>query len=132
MIALDTNVVVRLLTNDDPSQAAEAARLVASEPVFLPLSVVLETEWVLRSVYGLGRETVANAFRSLLGIASVAAEAVDRVGQALDWYERGFDFADALHLASAAQVGAERIATFDGRFLRLTNAQSLGVRAVRP
>ena len=132
MIALDTNVVVRLLTNDDPSQAAEAARLVESEPVFLPLSVVLETEWVLRSVYDLGRETVANAFRSLLGIPSVAAEAVDRIGQALDWYEQGFDFADALHLASAAEAGAERIAAFDGRFLRLTNAKSLGVRAVRP
>ena len=71
--------------------------------MFLPLSVVLETEWVLRSVYGLGRETVANAFRSLLGIASVAAEAVDRVGQALDWYEQGFDFAHALHPASGGR-----------------------------
>ncbi|MCY4344620.1 MAG: type II toxin-antitoxin system VapC family toxin [Gammaproteobacteria bacterium] len=132
MIALDTNVVVRLLTNDDPSQAAEAARLVASGRVFLPLSVVLETEWVLRSVYGLERRTVASALRRLLGVSSVTAEAVDRVGQALDWYERGFDFADALHLASAAQAGAERIATFDGRFLRLTNAQSLGLTAFRP
>ena len=132
MIALDTNVVVRLLTNDDPSQAAEAAHLLASDQVFLPLSVVLETEWVLRSVYSLERQTVAHAFRSLLGISSVAAEAVDRVGQALDWYEQGFDFADALHLASAAQAGAERIATFDTRFLRLTNAQSLDVKAVKP
>ena len=132
MIALDTNVVVRLLTNDDPSQAAEAARLLASDRVFLPLSVTLETEWVLRSVYGQERQTVTSAFRSLLGISSVVAEAVGRVGQALDWYEQGFDFASALHLASAAQAGAERIATFDGRFLRLTNAQSLDVRAVKP
>ena len=132
MIALDTNVVVRLLTDDDPSQAAEAVRLVESDQVFLPLSVILETEWVLRSVYGLDRETTARALRNLLGIPSVTAEAVGRVGQALGWYEQGFDFADALHLASAAQAGAERIATFDGRFRRLANAQSAGVRAVRP
>ena len=132
MIALDTNVVVRILTNDDPSQAAQAAKLVASDQVFLPLSVVLETEWVLRSVYGLDRETVVRGFRRFLGIPSVATEAVGRVGQALSWYEQGFDFADALHLASAAEAGAERIATFDGRFMRLANVRSTGVEAVKP
>ena len=67
MTALVTNVVVRLLTNDDPAQASRAATLLAREQVLIPLSVVLETEWVLRSVYGLERGPVVNA---LLGLFS--------------------------------------------------------------
>jgi len=48
MIAVDTNIVVRLLTNDDPEQAGRAAAVVKNGPVFIPKTVVLETEWVLR------------------------------------------------------------------------------------
>ena len=132
MIAIDTNVVVRLLTNDDPAQASRAAALLAREQVLIPLSVVLETEWVLRSVYGLGRGSVVHALRGLFGVSSVLVEAANRVGRALTWYEEGFDFADALHLASATDMGAERIATFDGRFTRQTNARPVGTTAIEP
>lgn len=132
MIVFDTNVVVRLLTNDDAAQASRAAALLAREQVLIPLSVILETEWVLRSVYGLERGRVVHALRGLFGISSVSVEAASRVGQALAWYEDGFDFADALHLAGATDMGADRIATFDGSFIRQANAGSTAVQAIEP
>ena len=132
MIAVDTNVVVRVLTNDDPAQASAAATLLERETVFLPVSVVLETEWVLRSVYGLDRETVARSLRAFLGVPTVTAEAAGRVGQALQWYEKGLDFADALHLASATEAGAERLATFDSMFRRRAEAQGTAVSVITP
>lgn len=132
MIAVDTNVVVRMLTNDDPAQATAAAALLENEIVFLPVSVVLETEWVLRSVYGLDRKAVARSLRSFLGVPTVTAEAAGRIGQALSWYEDGLDFADALHLASATEAGAERLATFDGKFRRNAEAQRTAVSVITP
>ena len=132
MIAVDTNVVVRLVTNDDPAQAALAAALFEAEPVFLSVSVMLETEWVLRSVYGLSRQTVANALLRLLENLTVTVEAPGRMDEALSAYAVGFDFADALHRASAADAGCERIVTFDGRFRRLAAAHAGSVAVVAP
>ena len=132
MIALDTNVVVRVLTNDDPVQVAAAVALLEREATYMPVSVVLETEWVLRSVYGLERETVAGSLRRFLGLPGVTAEATGRVAQALSWYESGFDFADALHLAAAMEAGAERIATFDEDFRRLADRQAIALEVIAP
>lgn len=132
MIAVDTNVVVRVLTNDDPEQAAAVAALLEGETVYLPLSVVLETEWVLRIVYGLDRGVVVSALQRFLGIPTVTAESAGRLGQALAWYEEGFDFADALHLASASEAGADRLATFDGRFRLLAEESGTAVTLIRP
>lgn len=132
LIAVDTNVVVRVLTNDDPVQATAAAALLEREIVFLPVSVVLETERVLRSVYGLDRNTAASALRSFLGVPTVSAESAARVGQALSRYENGLDFADALHLASAIETGAERLATFDEKFRRDTETQGAAVSVIVP
>lgn len=132
MIAVDTNVVVRMLTNDDPAQATAAAALLENEIVFLPVSVVLETEWVLHSVYGLDRKAVARSLRSFLGVPTVTAEAAGSIGQALSWYEDGLDFADALHLASATEAGAERLATFDAKFRRDAEAQRSAVSVITP
>ena len=124
MIAFDTNLLVRLLTNDDENQAARVAAVLDERTAFIPLSVLLETEWVLRSVYELTPAAVVSAFRTLLGLASVQAEATSRAMHALAWYEQGFDFADALHLATAVEVGADALATFDGKFRRLAAKHS--------
>ena len=113
MIALDTNIVVRLLVDDDPQQSHRAAALLGDNAVFVPLTVLLETEWVLRSVYALERGAVLRGLRNFLGLSNVPAEATGRAGRALSWYEQGFDVADALHLASAVEVGVEAFATFD-------------------
>jgi len=116
MIAVDTNVLVRLLTNDDPSEAKRALRVMESDDILIPKTVLLETEWVLRHGYVIAREVISQAFQSLLGLANVEPENSQAVTQALAWYEGGIDFADALHLASSSKV--DRFATFDRDFVR--------------
>lgn len=122
MIAIDTNVVVRLLTNDDPAQAARAADLLARERVLVPKTVLLETEWVLRYSYELAPSVVLAAFRKLLGLPQVAAEDATAIARALELYEGGMDFADALHLASARAATA--FATFDTRLAKRAGPES--------
>ena len=128
MIAIDTNVVVRLLADDDPHQSRRAAGLLDDNAVFVPLTVLLETEWVLRSVYALERDAVLRGLRNFLGLPNVKAEAAGRIAQALSWYEQGLDFADALHLACAVETGAQSFATFDVKSRRL--AAERGVPAI--
>ena len=115
MIAIDTNVVVRYLTGDHPDQSPRARTLVDGQPVFVPVTVTLETEWVLRSVYKLPRERMAAFFRLLLQSENAMVEDPGTVERALGWYEQGADFADALHLAACN--GAE-MQTFDERFCK--------------
>lgn len=114
MLAVDTNVVVRFFTTDDPKQSQRALVLIRDTPVWLAKTVLLETEWVLRSLYGFGAERVAGAVQDLLGLPTVHVEDARAVQQALDWFAAGLDFADALHLASRDR--AEAFVTFDGNF----------------
>lgn len=116
MIALDTNVVVRFLVNDEASQARRARALIKANAVFVPMTALLETEWVLRGGYGLPRAEVVRLLRALLGLPDLATEDPQRIARALDWHEGGIDFADALHLAGSS--GAERFATFDEKFVK--------------
>jgi predicted nucleic-acid-binding protein len=116
MIAVDTNVLVRLLTNDDPSEAKRALRVMESDDILIPKTVLLETEWVLRHGYLIAREVISRAFQSLLGLANVEPEDPQAVTQALAWYEDGLDFADALHLASSGKT--DRFATFYRDFVK--------------
>ncbi len=114
MIALDTNIVVRLLTNDAPAQAARARALLARERAFVGVTVVLETEWVLRSAYELPAGRISSGLRTLLDVSTIDVEDRSRVLLALDWHDAGLDFADALHLAGAQLAGgATALATFD-------------------
>lgn len=116
MIALDTNVVVRLLVDDHPEQTRRARRLIEASPVVILPTVLLESEWVLRGAYRLAPRAIAESFRKLLGVPGVTAESAGCVAQAIDWYERGLDFADALHLALARD--AEALATFDAKLAK--------------
>lgn len=111
MIALDTNVIVRILTGDDPDQFAVASAVVESDDLWLCKTVLLETEWVLRYTYRFSREAIGEGFRRLLGYERLQLEDRDAVLSALSWYSQGLDFADALHLASIAE--ADRFVTFD-------------------
>ena len=72
--ALDTNVVVRFLTGDDPGQSARARAIIGREPVFIPRTVILETEWVLRAVYDLSPARIIPALRALAGLPDVTVE----------------------------------------------------------
>ena len=127
VIAIDTNVVVRFLVNDDREQARRARALVDGEDIFVATSVLLETEWVLRSAYQLPRQALIDALRAFLDLPRVSAQDREGAGAALDWADQGMDFADALHLASAAECVA--FASFD-RGLQQTAAK-LGAPAVR-
>ncbi len=111
MIALDTNVLVRVITLDDPQQATQAVELMESDRLWLSKTVLLELEWVLRYSYQLSVETIANALRSLLGNRRIEIEDRTAVVRALRLFSTGLDFADALHLASSGP--ADRFATFD-------------------
>ncbi len=114
MVAIDTNIAVRLLVNDDPAQTKKAVALFTGQEVFIPKTVVLETEWVLRGVYQLERSRVNAALRALLSLERVAIEDEATLFAALDSHLNGMDFADALHLASSQR--ADSFATFDSAF----------------
>ncbi|MCB0014603.1 MAG: type II toxin-antitoxin system VapC family toxin [Anaerolineales bacterium] len=115
MIALDTNVIVRLLTNDDEQQARVAAALVTESQIYLTKTVLLETVWVLSYAYDLDRTAILDALRRLLGLPNLVTEEATTVRQVLAWYEAGADFADALHVASA--IRSSGFATFDRKLV---------------
>src|SRR5213595_2083852 len=102
MTAVDTNVVVRLLTADDPKQSAAVRSLFAAEEIWIAKTVLLETGWVLRSLYGYEESAIRDAFTKLLGLKNVSAEDESSVAAALALTVHGIDFADALHLSSKA------------------------------
>jgi predicted nucleic-acid-binding protein len=116
MIAVDTNVLVRLLTEDDPKQAAAARSLFASEPIWIAKTVLLETGWVLGSLYGFEESAVRDAFTKLLGIENVHIEDEPCVAAALALTDHGIELADAMHLSSRPP-GAVFV-TFDRSFVR--------------
>lgn len=127
MIAIDTNVVVRYLTGDHPDQSARARALIDTTPVFVPVTVMLECEWVLRSAYGFAPQAVIDALRAFCGLPSVTVEDAPQIARALDHVAAGMDFADALHLGRAAQCAA--FATFDRRLLK--SAAAIGLDGLR-
>lgn len=117
LIGLDTNILVRLVTNDDPVQSPKAAAIVAGADVFISRTVLLEAEWVLRHAYGLDVAAIGTVFDRLLSTASVSVESADDVRRAVTWFQAGMDFADALHLAGCPQT-TERFVTFDKKLVK--------------
>ncbi len=130
MIAVDTSVLARFLTNDDPAQAARALKLIKRGEIFIPKTVLLELEWVLRGGYKFDRQAILEALEALLGLPNVSAEDSVEVTEALKGYKAGLDFADALHVSSSA-AAALRFATFDGVLAKQAKAlPGLEVKAI--
>lgn len=128
MLAIDTNIVVRLLVADDPVQAEAARSLIGREDVLVSSTVLLEAEWVLRSAYDLDRSAVLQTLSAFCGLPHVVLAEPDRVAAAIAWALAGLDFADALHLAGAA--GCEAFVTFDRRLFQAA-ARAPAAPAVR-
>jgi predicted nucleic-acid-binding protein len=126
MTAVDTNVVVRLLTGDDPEQAAAARSVFSGDFVWIGRTVLLETAWVLGSAYGFEDSAVREAFTRLLGLANVQTEDIASVTVALKLNAQGLDLADALHLTGRPH-GADFV-SFDRTFVR--RAKRAGAKAV--
>lgn len=124
MIAVDTNVIVRLLTGDDAAQAAVARSLFAAGPVWIAKTVLLDAAWVLRSAYNFDDEAVREALTKLLGLQHAHVEDEPSVFGALELATHGVDFADALHVAS--RPPGTTFASFDRSFVR--RAQRAGAQ----
>ncbi len=120
MIALDTNVLARFFVDDPDDAEANRQRVSAvaalSEQAFVPITVLLEFEWVLRGFYELPRDEILRIFRALVGLVHIHIEDRAIALAALDGYSEGLDFADALHVARSSRATAFR--TFDKRLAK--------------
>ena len=128
MIAVDTNVIVRFLTRDDPAQFAQSLKLLETGTVFIPDTVILETAWVLDFVYGFKPDDIVSALRGLCGLPSVHLDDPGKIAQVLDWFEQGVDFADAFHLSYSTKC--TELKTFDKDFIE--RSQGLSDCMVKP
>jgi predicted nucleic-acid-binding protein len=116
MIAVDTNVLVRLLTADDREQAAAARNLFKTEQIWIAKTVLLETGWVLRSLYGFEEPAIRDAFAKLLGLRNIEVEDEPSAAAALALTTHGIELADAMHLSSRPHGAA--FISFDQTFVR--------------
>ena len=116
MTAVDTNILVRLFTADDARQFQKARSLFSDHDIFIPDTVLLETEWVLRFAYKFEAAAINGALVNLLGLPNVRVTRPEMMAKALEWHRQGLDFADALHLAASQEQ--ERFLTFDAKLVR--------------
>lgn len=130
MISVDTNVVVRLLTGDHPEQSARAKNLFASNAILITSTVLLETEWVLRSAYKFAPDAIRYAFNKLLGLQQVSVDEPVRISEALALYALGADFADALHVAGSSS--AKGFASFDRELRTRISSTTSQIEVIEP
>lgn len=122
MIAVDTNLLARFYVDDPTDEEAARQRplarsvLAGPDSVFVPATVVLELEWVVRAFYGFGPEEFARLVEHLAALPNVAVEGRDAVLHAVDLHRQGLDFADAMHLAASRHC--RELVTFDRGFAR--------------
>ena len=115
MIAVDTNIIIRLLTHDDEQQYKKSFAIFNTQEVFISDTVILETEWVLKFSYEFSTSDICNAFIHLFGLKNVHLSNPVFIAQAIAWYRQGLDFSDALHLTQCQQF--EKLYTFDKQFI---------------
>jgi len=131
MPALDTNVLVRYIVQDDAGQLAAAKRLIGrilgeGLTLFVPVTVVLELEWVLRSSFGFAKDDVLLTLSSLFSAAELTFESERALEVALHLFRDGSaDFADCLHVALATQAGEQPLWTFDKGAAKVSSARLL-------
>jgi len=122
MIAVDTNIIIRLITKDDQLQYEKSLQLFKSQNIFIADTVILETEWVLRFAYKFKPVEIAQALRKLFGLPNVYLTNSTLTLQILEWHENGLDFADAFHLAFSNHC--TEFYTFDEKLIK--KSQGLG------
>ena len=122
MIAIDTNIIVRLLTKDDAAQYQQAYKLFDTHDIFITDTVILETEWVLRFAYYYKVDQIAGALIQLISLPNVNINHPERFAQAITWHKQGLDFADAFHLANSQNC--KKFFTFDKKMI--SSAKTIG------
>lgn len=119
MVAIDTNILARFYVDDPGDSEARKQRPIAqrllaeSAQLFVPLTVILEFEWILRAFYGFTSREFVRVINHLLGLPNVRVEEWPRIVDALAWHAQGLDFADALHLTASSHC--EQFLSFDDR-----------------
>ncbi len=113
MRAVDTNVLARYYLGDDAAQGRIAASVLSAGDVFVPKTVILELEWVLRYVAEQSESKVIECLAHLIALPEITVEDRDEIEAALSYLRNGIDFADALHLA--ASKACSELLTFDDR-----------------
>ncbi len=126
--ALDTNIVVRLFVDDGSKEVPIARKVFEREEIEIPLTVILEFEWVLRSVYKIKTLAICDALEALLGLPNVTVQREDLVSGALEAFRKGVPFADAVHVLSVET--ATEMLTFDRPFQKRASriAEAIPVR----
>jgi predicted nucleic-acid-binding protein len=134
MPALDTNVLVRYLVQDDSGQLSASKRLIdrcvgEGQSLFVPVTVTLELEWVLRASFGFVKDDVLRVLSNLFSAAELSFESERALEVALQLYREGAaDFADCLHIALATEAGEQPLWTFDKTAAKVIGAQLLRTR----
>ncbi|BAZ79570.1 type II toxin-antitoxin system VapC family toxin [Sphaerospermopsis kisseleviana CS-549] len=116
MIAIDTNIIVRFLTQDDELQFQKSREILQNHDVFIADTVILETEWVLRFRYKFKPHDICKALRNLFGLPNIYLNNPILIAQVIEWHENGLDFADAFHLANSQNCS--QFYTFDEKFVK--------------
>lgn len=137
MIAIDTNILARFYCEDLDDPEADRQRVIArklmveSKSIFVPVTVVLEFEWVMRAFYEASPDAFCDAVEHLLGMQHVTVDRWEQVKDAVDLHRRGLDFADALHVACSSNCN--QFMTFDDRkFVRRARLLGLEPRVLVP
>lgn len=134
MPALDTNVLVRYVVQDDSGQLGAAKRLIGrcvaeGQSLFVPVTVALELEWVLRAGFGFEKDDVLQALSNLFSATELTFESERALEVALQLYrEDSAGFADCLHIALASEANEQPLWTFDKGAAKVIGAQLLRTR----
>jgi predicted nucleic-acid-binding protein len=126
MLAIDTSIVIRFLTRDHEAAARRALEIISNSDVFVPMTVILEAEWVLRDAYEMPRGEVIRELRRFCSMERVTVGSADVVRRALDYAEQGLDVADALHLAQSSEC--EAFVSFDKALAKRASRHGLRVK----
>lgn len=126
MKVVDTNILLRFFIDDpDDLEAVRQnplAEQIMQDPVYIPMTVILEFEWVMRGFYKLPKANVIEIFTILMSYAHIIIENRKVLAKAIELHEQGLDFADALHLVQTLHY--QGFVTFDNNFFK--RAKKLG------
>jgi predicted nucleic-acid-binding protein len=122
MRVIDTNVLVRAIVNDDAVQSARAVAFLSENEIFIPVTVMLELEWVLRSRYDFEPSVIAQAIIKITALGNVVVGERTAVLSAANRAARGWDFAGGLHLALSE--GCKDFTTLDKDLFKLATRET--------
>lgn len=123
-IAIDTNILVRAIVQDDPKQSVQAQSLIESNNVLILDTVLLEVEWVLRFTYKITKGKIQALFQNLIQTKQIQFEEPQVIQKSVQLYSSGMDFADSLHLAKSHPTP---FYTFDKKMLKKSQRTEISV-----